>query len=139
MIIGIGTDIVKIDRIKKAVHRWDRKFLDRIYTKDELSFCFLKKNPFPHLAGRFAAKEAAIKALSSIASASRTPPASMNKIKHLNMGDIEINNDKKGAPYIIIKNPYLIPEKMNFTIHVTISHEKTYAVATVVIEKVDSG
>ncbi len=139
MIIGIGTDIVSIDRIKKAIQRWEGRFLDRIYTKEELSFCFLKRDPFPHLAGRFAAKEAAIKALSNITGSSKTLALQGQKIKNLKMADIEIIKNKKGAPHIVVKNPCLIPEKMNIKIHVTISHEKTYAIATVVIERVDSG
>lgn len=65
MIVGIGTDIVEISRIKNAVAKWGERFLRKIFTENEISYCYKKKDPFPHLAVRFAAKEAVIKALST--------------------------------------------------------------------------
>lgn len=133
MIIGIGTDIIEIVRIKRAVQRWGRKFLDRIYTEDELSYCYLKKDPFACLAARFAAKEAAIKAFSWIFDSNHA-----NKIKKLSLKDIEIINKNGGLPYLIIKNLNFRTKISDYSIHLTISHERVYAVATVVIEKSNS-
>lgn len=60
---GIGIDIVEIARVREAVERYGDKFLQRIFTSEELTYSKQKVNPYPHLAVRFAAKEAAAKAL----------------------------------------------------------------------------
>jgi len=61
-IMGIGTDIIEIERIKKAASRGER-FLNRVFTLGEIAFCMRRRNPWPGLAARFAAKEAVFKAL----------------------------------------------------------------------------
>lgn len=132
MIIGIGTDIVEIDRIKKAVLRWGRRFLQRVYTEDEISYCYSKRDPFSGLAGRFAAKEATTKAFSSFFESEKTVSTFRNMTDKLSLKDIEIINNKSGKPNIIIKNPAFTSERIK--IHSTISHEKIYAIATVLIE-----
>ena len=66
MIIGVGIDIIEIERIKKSVDKLGSKFLDKIYTELEKQYSLSKANKYQHLAARFAAKEAIIKALSSI-------------------------------------------------------------------------
>ena len=63
MISGLGIDSVQVERIKKASKRWGKSFLKRLFTDRELDYCFKHKNPYPSLAARFAAKEAAMKAL----------------------------------------------------------------------------
>ncbi|MHB1127401.1 MAG: holo-ACP synthase [Bacillota bacterium] len=60
---GIGTDLVEISRLARAVERHGEKFLQRVYTTQEQDHCFRRANPFPSLAARFAAKEAVAKAL----------------------------------------------------------------------------
>jgi holo-[acyl-carrier protein] synthase len=62
-IIGIGMDATEIDRIEAAVARFGDRFLHRIFTDGEIAYATRRRNPAPHLAGRFAAKEAAMKAL----------------------------------------------------------------------------
>lgn len=153
MIIGIGTDIVEISRIKEAVKKWGSRFLNRIYTEKEISYCYLRKNPFDHLAGRFAAKEAAIKAFSGIKkqALNKEPHRKIknNRLsyvlkyfsstnKNISFKEIEIFNDDYGSPYLILDIPYFKTEKMNAFTHLTISHEKSYAVAAVIIELRDS-
>lgn len=59
--IGIGTDIVDVERIQSAYERHGTRFLNRIYTEAEQAYCMQMKNPYPHLAARFAAKEAVSK------------------------------------------------------------------------------
>ncbi|HCJ12420.1 MAG TPA: holo-[acyl-carrier-protein] synthase [Opitutae bacterium] len=60
--LAIGTDIIEIDRIRGAYERYGKLFLDRIFTEEEQAYALSKKNPFPSLAVRFAAKEAVAKA-----------------------------------------------------------------------------
>ena len=60
---GLGIDIVKVERISKALERFGRRMETRLFTEDELAYCRGHQDPLPHLAARFAAKEAASKAL----------------------------------------------------------------------------
>jgi holo-[acyl-carrier protein] synthase len=62
-IIGIGLDATDLPRIAQALERYGDHFLRRIFTEREIAYCTRRRNPVPHLAGRFAAKEAAMKAL----------------------------------------------------------------------------
>ncbi len=63
MIVGIGTDLAEIDRVKQSIARFGERFLERIYTPGERRYCELKKNAAESYAARFAAKEAGAKAL----------------------------------------------------------------------------
>lgn len=65
IVIGIGTDIVDVERIRRSHERHGERFLNRIYTQTEQDYCLGMSNPYPHLAARFAAKEAASKAFST--------------------------------------------------------------------------
>ena len=60
---GIGIDVVQVDRIKASLERFGERFEARIFTEAELEYCRRNKDPLPHLAARFAAKEAAFKAI----------------------------------------------------------------------------
>jgi holo-[acyl-carrier protein] synthase len=62
-IIGIGIDATDIPRIARTLERYGERFLRRVFTVGEIAYCMRRRNPSPHLAGRFAAKEAAMKAL----------------------------------------------------------------------------
>ncbi len=63
MIAGLGIDLIELPRVKKTVDRFGERFLKRIFTEGEIAYCYAKANPIPSLAGRFAVKEAAMKAL----------------------------------------------------------------------------
>ncbi len=64
MKITCGTDIIEIDRVKKAIEDTQEEFLDRVYTKNEIEYCESKKNVrFQHYAARFASKETIFKAI----------------------------------------------------------------------------
>lgn len=123
MIYGIGVDIVKVERIKEAVERWGERFLRRVFTPGEIAYCYKKKNPFLSLSARFAAKEAFIKAAGSS--------------KGISLADIEVRNSEGGVPFISVENKlkeFLAANSLSRT-HLSLSHEKDYAVALVVIEK----
>jgi holo-[acyl-carrier protein] synthase len=62
-IIGIGMDATDLPRIADILERYGARFLHRVFTEGEISYCTKRRNPVPHLAGRFAVKEAAMKAL----------------------------------------------------------------------------
>jgi holo-[acyl-carrier protein] synthase len=63
MIVGLGIDIAEVDRVKAAIERHGQRFLQRVYTEAEIRYCESKANKFERFAGRFAAKEAAMKAI----------------------------------------------------------------------------
>lgn len=123
MIHGIGTDIVEIGRIKDAVEKWGERFLKKIFTDNEIAYCNQKKDPYPHLAARFAAKEAVIKASSPL------------RGTRLAFHAIEILNEPSGKPFIKINTPDSELLTPNFSIHLTLTHERNYAIATIVLER----
>lgn len=115
MVIGIGIDIVKIEKMKKAVDKWRGAFLARIFNRQELKNIQKGKIYYQRLAARFAAKEAVIKATS--------------KKYSLGFRDILILNKKNGAPYCELK------KELGIEVLLSISHIEDYAVATAVAQK----
>jgi holo-[acyl-carrier protein] synthase len=65
MLLHIGVDVIEVERVKKVYERQKERFLKRVFTQEEQDYCFSKSNPFPHLAARFAAKEAVSKSFST--------------------------------------------------------------------------
>ena len=121
MKVTCGTDIIEIDRIKNSIEELGDKFLDRVFTKKEIDYCESKKNQkYQHYAARFAAKEAAFKAISWKIE---------DKYK-ICWKDIEVENDKQGRPILKITN---IDLKDIENIDISISHCKNYAVTNVTI------
>lgn len=116
MINGIGIDLIEVERIKKLVEKSPR-FLNRIFTPQEIRYCQDKKNKYQHYAARFAAKEAFFKALG-------------RKIKWT---DIGLTNLSSGQPQLEIKGTQLKEEFSIDNIHVSIAHLKEYAVAVVIL------
>ncbi len=118
MIFGIGTDIIEIERIEKAIAR--KNFVNKYFTKHEIEIIGNYSN---RIAGNFAAKEAVSKALG-------TGFSGFFPI------DIEILRDEKGKPIVVLnKNAKNIADKNNITkVHLTISHCQKYAVAYAIAE-----
>ncbi len=125
MILGMGTDIVEISRIRKLLKKNPAEFLSRVYTENELQESGNKKNSAEYLAGRWAVKEALSKALGCGIGAD------------CNWKDISTTNDSKGAPKVHLSGlaSKTAKTKSSRKIHVSISHEKHYACSTVILEK----
>ncbi len=123
-IVGIGSDLVKIERIEKLAERYGDRFLERIFTKNEISYASAKARPALHFAARFAAKEAFVKALGS------------GLRQGINWSDIEIINDDLGKPqFKLYDNARLVSQKLkNPAAWLTLSHEQEFALAFVVLE-----
>lgn len=115
MIIGVGIDIVKIDKLQRAIDRWGQDFLTRIYNQEELTAISQGKMYYQRLAARFAAKEAVFKAVSS-----QYNPA---------LKDVSIFNHENGAPYCLLR------DNKDIEIMLSISHIQDYAVACAVAQK----
>lgn len=122
MIIGIGTDLIELNRIEAILKNKGDSFLNRILTDKEIERCPLHpKRKVEYIAGRFAGKEAVAKALATGIG------------NQLSWRDIEITNQSSGKPEItILKNQWIHP---NHIIHISISHSKTMALAKVIIEE----
>lgn len=65
LVLGVGTDMVDVERIQRSHERHGERFLNRVFTAVEQEYCLSHRNPYPHLAARFAAKEAVSKAFST--------------------------------------------------------------------------
>jgi holo-[acyl-carrier protein] synthase len=137
MILGVGTDIVKVDRFKSWLTLDKEKFL-HIFSKEELKFCLKnEKLDLQSLASRFAAKEAFYKALSSA-----LIKLNLNKKDFyffFSCKNVEILKEEWGVPKFKI-NWFAFENKIgikipNLNVDLSISHEKEYAVAFVVISK----
>jgi holo-[acyl-carrier protein] synthase len=63
VIVGLGLDATEVARIGQSLERYGDRFLRRVFTDEEIAYCLRRRNPAPHLAGRFAAKEAGMKAI----------------------------------------------------------------------------
>ena len=123
-IFGIGTDIVKVSRIKKFVKK--KTFITRLFNKQEVLKCKKTKNPSNCFAKRFAAKEAFSKALGTGIS------------KGINFNEIVVLNEKNGKPFIKLldktkKNVEKKFKKKKFKISLSLTDEEKYAVAFVTI------
>ena len=125
-IFGIGTDIVNIKRIEKILKNKKSNFKKKIFTKNEISYCDNKTNPCSFYAKRFAAKEALSKALGT----------GINK--DISFKNIQVLNNKKGKPYILLKGKtasFLKKKTKSKTcsIHLSLSDDIPWAQATVII------
>ena len=121
MIKGIGTDIVEIDRIEKVANR--EGFLEKIFTIREIEH-LRKRNMRPeYIAGRFAAKEAIVKALGT-------------GFRGISFKDIEIENDELGKPIVILRDKAeeLVSKEGMYNVHLSISHGRDSAIAYVIWE-----
>ena len=123
MIEGFGVDIVEVKRVKAAVKRYGRRFLDKIYTKREIDYCRSKGAPEQHLAARFAAKEAVYKAFGG-----------GGKIT-IAWTDVEIINEKNGKPKVILKGSAkrLMDKRKIRKAVISLSHTKNYAVGNCIL------
>ncbi len=124
MIVGTGIDIVYIPRIQTVWQKYGIKFLTRVYSKQEIEDSRKYSNyqmQIKHFAKRFAAKEAFAKALGIGFSCG------------IKMQDIEVCNDKNGKPSIALKNGAFNFLSQNKVTHISLSDDKDYAIASVII------
>jgi len=126
MIIGVGIDIVEVERIKKAWDAHGDRFLNRILTDAEKAYCLKFTDAALEIAGRFAAKEAFSKAIFT------------GMAQGVHWRDIEITNDPSGAPRMTIKGKAAehATHLGGNRLHVSISHTHQHAAAVVIVESI---
>lgn len=124
MIVGIGTDIIEIDRIERAIQRQGDTFIIQVFTEGERAYCSKHKAFIKNYAGRFAAKEAILKA------------SGIGLRDGISWQDMDIYNDELGRPGVNLSGKLwdLLGE---VTVHLSISHSEQYATAVALIERAD--
>ena len=119
--LGSGVDIIEISRVRQVLERYGQRFLDRVYTPEEIAYC---RGRAPNLAARFAAKEATMKALGT-------------GVRGVGWKDIEVVRHESGAPAIRLhgrgesRAQHLGVQEIS----VSLSHSRAYAVAFVVVRR----
>ncbi len=123
MVIGLGIDIVDITRINTLLQKYGRRFLERIFSSDEITYCMERYDSATCLAGRFAVKEAAYKALSA------------GRSSGVPFRDITVDMHD-GAPRVTLTGKaHELSQGLGVVKHhVSISHDKGCAVAVVILE-----
>lgn len=120
---GIGVDLVRIPRMRQVVERWQERFLRRIFTEEEIAYCKKYRDPIPHLAARFAAKEAALKALGT--------GLSMG----INWRELEVRRERGEAPRMVLsgRSRAIGRAKGGREMMVSLTHDGEYAMAQVML------
>jgi holo-[acyl-carrier protein] synthase len=126
MVLGLGIDIIEIARVKKSIEKYGDKFLNKVFTEEEIKYCNSKFNKYQHYAARFAAKEAVYKALAS------------GWKEGLRWKDIEIQNDASGMPSIKPTGKLQSFLSGDTQLRISISHSDNYVTSVAIIFKENS-
>lgn len=124
MIIGTGVDLVEIARFRKVIERLKDRFVFRVFTAREQEFCNVHRDPVPHYAVRFAAKEALFKALGT------------GWAKGVTWLDVEVRRERQDAPTMLL---YGEAQRLSTNmgaqkVHLSLSHSDQWAIAMVILE-----
>lgn len=124
MIVGIGVDIVEIERIRRALGGSGDRFVQRVFTPGETAFCRGHRDPAPHFAARFAAKEALFKALGT------------GWAGGLQWREAEVERSAASAPVLVLHGAALARSRKLGAARclLTLSHSESAAVAVVILE-----
>jgi holo-[acyl-carrier protein] synthase len=118
-VIGIGTDIIECLRIAQMIERHGELFISRVYTPHEIEYCQARKQATQHFAGRWAAKEAVLKALGT------------GWIRGISWRDVEVRSDQGGRPKVVLAGGALVHSQRQGIADVllSISHCRSHATA----------
>jgi holo-[acyl-carrier protein] synthase len=125
MIVGLGIDLVEVERIERVYNKFGERFLGRVLLADESSYCLSHRKPATFIAGRFAVKEAVSKAFGT----------GIGTL--LGWHDIEVRRKETGEPYVILhgKGELLLAARKANVVHISISHTESSAVAVAILEQ----
>jgi holo-[acyl-carrier protein] synthase len=123
MIVGIGIDLVRIERIRQSVLRWNKRFLDRVFTPGEQSYALSARHPHPHLAAGFAVKEAVVKAIGT------------GLRDGMKWTEIELTHEPSGRPRVQVygKVKTQVQALGADEMQVSVSHDSEYAIGQVML------
>ncbi len=124
MIVGIGIDMVEVDRVRRMIEKYGDGFVEKVFTPEEVAFCADKANPAQHYAVRFAAKEAALKALGT------------GVRKGLVLKDVTVEREALLPPRIVLyRGAKAKAEELGVAKwHVSLTHTEGMAAAYVIAE-----
>ena len=116
---GIGVDLAQIPRLRRVVERWDERFLRRVFTEAEIAYCRRRRDPIPHFAARFAAKEATLKALGT------------GLRMGVNWRELEVRRERGQAPVMVLSGRCrdLAKAKGAGRVLLSLTHDGDYAMA----------
>lgn len=125
MILGIGIDIVEVERIRSSCERFGQRFLQRILRPGEIEYCQSQKVMAPHVAVRFAAKEAISKAFGTGIG------------RQLGWQDMEIIRRASGEPVVLLhdQGADLLKARQGSKVLVSLSHTREHATAVAIVEQ----
>jgi holo-[acyl-carrier protein] synthase len=125
MIFGTGIDIIEVDRIKNSIQKYSDRFKKKIFTQKEIDYCHSQADPAKHFAARFTVKEAVLKCFGT------------GMTDGILWKDIEVDKLNSGQPVLnLYGNGKELFNQLNLKhIHISITHDKTYAVAHAIAEK----
>jgi holo-[acyl-carrier protein] synthase len=125
MIFGTGIDIIEVDRIKNSIQKYSDRFKKKIFTQKEIDYCHSQADPAKHFAARFTVKEAVLKCFGT------------GLTGGILWKDIEVGKLNSGQPVLNLHgNGKKLFNQLNLKhIHVSITHDKTYAAAHAIAEK----
>jgi len=125
MIFGTGIDIIEVDRIKNSIQKYSDRFKKKIFTQKEIDYCHSQADPAKHFAARFTVKEAVLKCFGT------------GMTGGILWKDIEVDKLNSGQPVLNLHgNGKKLFNQLNLKhIHVSITHDKTYAAAQAIAEK----
>jgi len=125
MIHGTGLDIIEISRIQNSLDKHEGRFEERVFTSQEIEYCRSKPDPSKHFAARFAVKEAVLKSLGT------------GMADGITWKDLEVINEESGKPILKVagRGKEIFDSLNLINIHISISHDKVYAIAQAVAEK----
>jgi len=125
MIVGVGIDITEVSRLREAIERHGDRFLKRVFTPAEIAYCRSRKNSYERFAARFAAKEAAMKALGT------------GWRQGVTWQDLEVSNSSSGKPGLKLSGRAreIYGSLGGGNIVLSITHTAAYAMAEVIIER----
>src|SRR4026208_187982 len=124
MILGVGIDIIEVERIRASHDKFGERFLKRILRPEEIAYCFSHAQPAPFLAARFSAKAAISKAFGTGIG------------RQLGWQDMEVRRKESGQPYVVFHDGgELLFKQVNArALHLSLSHTNFYASAVAVLE-----
>jgi len=124
MILGVGIDIIEVARIQRSHEKYGGRFLERILLPNEIAYCLSHRSAAPHIAVRFAAKEAISKAFGTGIG------------RELSWHDMEIGRHESGAPFVVMhgKGNDLFRSRTADKLHITLSHTEQHATAFAILE-----
>ena len=125
MIFGTGIDIIEVDRIKNSIQKYSDRFKKKIFTQKEIDYCHSQADPAKHFAARFTVKEAVLKCFGT------------GMTGGILWKDIEVGKLNSGQPVLNLHgNGKKLFHQLNLKhIHISITHDKTYAAAHAIAEK----